>query len=142
MKRAYWLLAILLLVSCTPALAQEPAVMPQLVLNARYVYVTTYDGPYWSANVIPEDRRAAGDVEEALRAWGKYMVVARPEEAELIFMVMARPSEDVLAVYQGRPIRSSIPLWRGMQKGGLDSKGLPLMAKFRKAVEAAENRVR
>ena len=142
MKRAWWYLAILLLLSCTAALAQEPDVMPQLVVNARYVYVTTYDGPYWSPNVIPEDRRAAGDVEEALRAWGKYMVVPRAEEADLIFVVQARPSEDTLAVYRGRPVLSSIPLWRGMQKGGLDSKELPLVAKFRKAVEAAENRTR
>jgi len=142
MKRAWWLLAILLLLGSSAALAQEPTVMPQLVVNARYVYVTTYDGPSWSPNVLPDDRRAAGDVEEALRAWGKYMVVPRPEDAELIFVVMARPSEDILAVYRGRPVLSSIPLWREAQKGGLDSKDMPLMAKFRKAVEAAEKRTR
>ncbi len=115
--------------------------MPQLVLNARYVYVTTYDGPPWSSNVLPSDRQAVGDVEAALRAWGKYMVVVRPEEADLIFVVQKRPSEDILAVYQGRPVRSSIPIWRGMQEGGLDSKDMPLMAKFRKSVEAAAHPV-
>ena len=173
MKCAWWLLASLSLLSCTAALAQEPPVMPQLVVNARYAYVTTYDGPSWSSYVLPEERRAVGDVEAALQAWGKYVVVHRPEEADIIVVVQKRPTEDTLAVYRGKPGASStplsrgtqgassvplshgmqgttsttlwqgtegvssIPLWRGMQEGGLDSKELPLMTRFRKAVEAA-----
>jgi hypothetical protein len=112
--------------------------MPQLVVYARFVYVTTYDGPSWSNNVLPEDRRAVGDVEGALRTWGKYTLVYRPEEADIILVVQKRPSEDILAVYKGKLGASSIPLWRGMKEGGLDSKELPLMTSFRKAVEAAE----
>jgi len=137
MKRAWWLLAILLLLTST-ALAQEPRVMPQVVVYARFVYVTTYDGPPWSSNVLPEDRQAAGDVEGALRTWGKYALVYRPQQADIILVVQKRPSEDILAVYQGKLGASSIPLWRGMQEGGLDSKELPLMTRFRTAVEAAE----
>ena len=116
--------------------------MPQVVVYARFVYVTTYDGPSWSSKVQPEDRRAVGDVEGALRAWGKYMVVYRPEEADIILVVQKRPSEDILAVYNGKLGASSIPLWRGMKEGGLDPNELPLMTRFRQAVEAAETQKR
>ena len=109
--------------------------MPQLVVSARFVYVTTYDGPPWFSSVLPEERQAVADVEDALRAWGKYTVVLRPDAADLILVVQRRPTEDVLAVYQ---LGASIPLWRGMKEGGLSSKELPLMANFRKAVERAE----
>lgn len=131
--------------------------MPQLVVAARFVYVTTYDGPPWSRDVLVDDRQAVGDVEAALRSWGRYTLVYRPEEADIILVVQKRPKEDTLAVYRGKggassmrhwrgmegtpsiPLEaaSSIPLWRGMQEGGLDSKELPLMTRFRKAVEAA-----
>jgi len=121
--------------------------MPQLVVDARFVYVTTYDGPSWSwsSNVLPGDRQAVGDVEGALQTWAKYTLVYRPEEADIILVVQKRTSEDILAVYQGQGglylyklAESSMPLWRGMKEGGLDSKELPLMTEFRKAVEAAE----
>ena len=112
--------------------------MPQLV-SARFVYVTTYDGPPWFSNVLPEDRQAVGDVEDALRAWAKYTVVLRPDEADIILVVQKRPSEDILALYQ---LDASIPLWRGMKEGGLDPKELPLMTNFRKAVETAESQNR
>ena len=109
--------------------------MPQLVVSARFVYVTTYDGPPWFSSVLHEERQAVADVEDALRAWAKYTVVLRPDAADLILVVQRRPTEDVLAVYQRG---GSIPLWRGMKEGGLSSKELPLMANFRKAVETAE----
>ena len=119
--------------------------MPQLV-SARFVYVTTYDGPpwSWSSVMLPEDRQAVGDVEDALRTWGRYIVVYRPEVADIILVVQKRPTEDILAVYEarqvyhGKQVASSIPLWRGMMVGGLASKELPLVTSFRKAVEAAD----
>ena len=119
--------------------------MPQLV-SARFVYVTTYDGPpwSWSSNMLTGDRQAVGDVEGALQTWGKYILVYRPEVADIVLVVQRRPTEDILAayeskqVYQGKQVVSSIPLWRGMMVGGLASKELPLVTSFRKAVEAAE----
>lgn len=139
MKKLLWILAILLLVMCTEAVAQQGQAMPKLVADAQYVYVTSYDGPSWSPNVKQQDKKAVGDVTAALQKWGRYMVVYRPEEADIIIAVQKRPSSDTFAVYPGKlPGPKSIPLWREMKTGGLDSKELPMMTDFQKAVEAAD----
>jgi hypothetical protein len=139
MKRAGWLVALFLLfASCMAALAQEPKVMPQVVVQARFVYVTTYDGNQWSPNLLPEDRQAVSDVQDALKKWGKYIVVYRPEEADIILAVQKRGTEDVLAVYQAGLGASSTPLWRGMQQGGLDPQEMELTTRFQRAVEKAQ----
>jgi hypothetical protein len=109
--------------------------MPQLVAQARFVYVTTYDGPSSSAKVLPEDRQAVSDVQDALMKWGKYTVVYEPGQADLILVVQRQGREDVLAVYQGRLGGSPNPLWRRMAEGGLDSQEMPLFTDFRNAVE-------
>ncbi|MDP9263359.1 MAG: hypothetical protein M3O85_03445 [Acidobacteriota bacterium] len=141
MKRFSALLAIFVFLACATALPKSKPrpeqVMPQLVANARFVYVTSYDGPSWSAKVLPEDRQAVSDVQDALRKWGKYTVVYEPEQADLILAVERRGSEDVLAVYQRG---SDNPLWRGMARGGLDSEEMPLFSDFRKAVEQGATR--
>jgi hypothetical protein len=138
MKRPRWIFAILLLLISTAALAQKPQVMPQSVADAQYVYVTSYDGPSWSSNVKQDDKRAVGDVIAALQKWGRYTVVFQPDRADIVIAVQKRPSSDTFAVYQGKlPGPQSIPLWREIRAGGLDSNELPLMNNFRKAVEAA-----
>ncbi len=137
MKRPMWLAIIPALLMCAAAVAQAPQVMPDLVTHAQYVYVTSYDGPAWSNNVMPEDRKAIGDIVIALQKWGRYMVVYRPQEADIILMVQKRGNGDTLAVYNARQGVGSIPLWREMRQGGLDSNELPLFTQFRKAVEAA-----
>ena len=136
MKRFLPLLTILVILGCATAFSREKPkqIMPRLVDNARFVYVTTYDGPSWSANVLPEDRQAVADVQNALKKWGKYIVVYEPGKADLILAVQRRGGEDVLALYQ---VGQSIPLWRGMAQGGLDSEEMPLFTDFRKAVEQA-----
>ncbi len=138
MKCACWAIAILSLMTCVAAVADEPQTVPKLVVNARYVYVTTFDGDPILPDVLSEDRQAVADVENAFRAWGKFMVVYRPIDADLIVVVQKRGSEDVLAVYDAKLGPGSIPLWRGMRRGGLDSKELPLVSSFRAAVEEAE----
>jgi hypothetical protein len=109
--------------------------MPRLVADARFVYVTAYDGPSWSPNLLSEDRQAVADVQEALTKWGKYIVVYEPGKADVILAVQRRGGEDVLAVYQRG---SDNPLWRVMSHGGLDSQEMPLFADFRRAVEQAD----
>lgn len=139
MKWPLAILAILLLVTCTAAVAQQPQPMPKLVADAEYVYVTSYDGPSWRASVLSEDKQAAGDVITALQKWGRYTVVFDPQRADIIIAVQKRPNGDTFAVYQGKtPGPKSIPLWREMNVGGLDSKELPMFTHFQKAVEAAE----
>ncbi len=132
-------MAIFLLLASTAALSKPRSeqIMPRLVAQARFVYVTTYDGPSWSANVLPEDRQAVSDVQDALRRWGKYTVVYEPGHADIILAVQRRGGEDVLAVYQRR---SDNPLWRGMAEGGLDPQEMPLFTDFRNAVEQSRAR--
>ena len=127
----------LLLLASTAALpkSKPEQIMPRLVADARFVYVTTYDGPSWSPNLLSEDRQAVADVQEALTKWGKYIVVYEPKNADVILAVQRRGGEDVLAVYQRG---SANPLWRVMSQGGLDSQEMPLFADFRRAVEQSE----
>ena len=138
------LFVIPVLLLCTAALAQQPQPMPKLVVDAQYVYVTSYDGPSWSSKVLQEDKRAVGEVVTALQKWGRYTVVFNPERADIIIAVQRRPGSDTLAVYQGKtPGPKSIPLWREEKAGGLDSKEeLPMLTRFQKAVEAGATQKR
>ena len=138
MKRFWPLLTILAILGCATAFSRvKPTqIMPRLVADARFVYVTSYDGPSWSKNVLPEDRQAISDTQDALKKWGKYTVVYEPGHADVILAVQRRGGEDVLAVYQVRS-GSPTPLWRGMVQGGLDPEEMPLFADFRRAVEQA-----
>jgi hypothetical protein len=76
------------------ALAQKKnkkPVFPAWITQARYVYVTTvYGDPWLAANFtdIPtEDRKAAFDVQDALKKWGRFVLVYRPDEADVILVV-------------------------------------------------------
>ncbi len=82
--------------------------------NARFVYVTSYDGSQFSRDVLPEDRAAISRVQDAVRSWG-YTVVQRPQQADMILAVQSRGSEDTLAVYSAG---FSNYLWRASQKHG------------------------
>src|SRR5512133_2566549 len=72
---------------------------PGTLINARYVYVTSYDGAEFNPHLLPEDREAIATVQNALQQWGRYVLVYRPQEADMIIAVQSRGSEDVLAVY-------------------------------------------
>jgi hypothetical protein len=118
--------------------------MPRIFANARFVYVTAYDGGQFNPNLLPEDREAIGRVQDAVQKWGKLIVVYKPEQADIILAVQSRPSEDVLAVYdahQGdstsRP--SQTFLWRVMARGGLQKSEVPLMSEFEKAFNRIAN---
>jgi hypothetical protein len=112
--------------------------MPRIFANARYVYVTSYDGGQFNPEIFPEDRAAIGHVQDAIQKWGKLIVVYRPQEADVIVAVQSRPSEDVLAVYDAhRGAEGSRPsqmyLWRVMGRGGLQKSEMPLFAQFETA---------
>jgi hypothetical protein len=99
--------------------------------NARYVYVTSYDGDQFSMDLFPQDREAIANVQDALRKSGKYMVVYEPHNADMVLAVMSRPSEDVLAVYDARHAGlGGTYLWRTMGRGGLDKNETPLVKQF------------
>lgn len=110
---------------------------PRVLMNARYVYVASYDGDSFNPQVSPADREAIGNVQDALRQWGRYMIVTRPQEADMILLVQSRPSEDVVAVYDAR-VPQAIYLWRAMGRDGLQTGETPLIHQLQTAVEAAE----
>ena len=120
-----------------PKPAQTAQPFPKTLINARYVYVTSYDGDQFNRNLLPEDRQAIADVQDAVRDWGHYILVYNPKDADMILAVQKRGSEDVLAVYDPKFNQSSTYLWRAMGRGGLDQNELPLFADFRVAVENA-----
>jgi hypothetical protein len=112
--------------------------MPQMFANARFVYVTSYDGNQFSPEVLPEDRAAIGHVQDAIQKWNKLTVVYRPQDADIILRVQSRPSEDVLAVYDAhRAFEDGGPeqayLWRVMGRAGLQKGEMPLLSQFEQA---------
>jgi len=110
---------------------------PGTLINARYVYVTSYDGDQFNPGVLPQDRRAIAAVQDAVEKWGKWVVVYKPQEADVVLMVMSRPSEDVLAVYDAHGWPTNEFLWRVSGREGLQKNETPLFTQMRKAFEKA-----
>jgi hypothetical protein len=113
---------------------------PKTLINAKYVYVTSYDGDAFNPNILPEDREAISNVQQAIQDWGHYILVYSPGKADMILAVQKRGSEDVLAVYDARSGNDPMYLWRVMGNGGLDKNEMPLFAELRQAVEQADNK--
>ena len=63
-----------------PAKVSAPNVQPfpGTLINARYVYVTGYDGNEFNSNILPEDRHAINTVQDAVQmVIAPFPVVAR-----------------------------------------------------------------
>ena len=135
------------------------------VKNATYVFVTTNSGDVFSPNVTPEDRHAVADVQNAIEKWGRYRVVYRRDEADVILVVRTgRAAEvhggvqvgihdagrsaggevgdpqDTLEVYMASSSAGSPPLWRSRAKDGLKPPEVQLMRDFRSQVEAVSKK--
>ena len=132
------MLAISALAAPKPDTANVPA-FPGTLANARYVYVASYDGDQFNPNLLPEDRNAISAVQDAIQNWGKLTLVYRPSEADIIILVTGRPSEDVMAVYDGHQGPNGNYLWRVMGRNGLQSGETPLVTQFEKAFESVQN---
>lgn len=93
MKSArFWVLALVpaftLALLAHPALAQnKKKSVPAVFGTARYVWVESMDGDIYNPNLLPADRQAISDVENAIQNWGRYVLTATRSEAELIFVV-------------------------------------------------------
>ena len=111
---------------------------PGILANARFVYVASYDGDQFDPDLLPEDRAAIGAVQSEIQQWGKLVIVYRPSEADIIILVMSRPSEDVLAVYDGHLWPRDNYLWRVTGYKGLQSGEVPLVAQFEKGLESVQ----
>ncbi len=143
MKRFSLIAAILILVAATSALAAPkpssataPA-FPGILSNAQYVYVASYDGDQFDTNLLPEDRNAISAVQDAIQNWGKLTLVYQPSQADIIILVTSRPSEDLLAVYDGHGSRGNY-LWRVMGRDGLASGETPLVTQFENGFESVQ----
>jgi hypothetical protein len=117
--------------------AQSEQPFPGTLRNARYVYVAAYDGDEFNLNLLPADRAAIVAVQNAIQAWGKLIVVYRPQDADIIIRVESRPSEDVLAVYDAKS-PSDQYLWRAMGRDGLQLAETPLVTQFEKGFEGVQ----
>lgn len=117
------------------ASADQP--FPGTLRNARYVYVAAYDGDQFNPNLLPEDRDAIANVQNAIQKWGKLVLVYSPGDADIILLVQSRPSEDVLAVYDAH-LSSGQYLWRVMGRSGLQAGETPLLTKFEKGFESVQ----
>jgi hypothetical protein len=138
------LLSLALTTLSAATVAPSAPQLPRTLANARFVYVTAYDGDQFDPLLLPDDRAAIGRVEDAIQKWGRLTLVYRRQEADIILVVQSRPSEDVLAVYDGhsgdgRSGPSQIYLWRVMGRGGLQKSEMPLFAQFEKAWDKITN---
>ena len=131
---AVLLLCLALAGSAFASKSKSAPAMPGILANAQYVYVTSYDGGQFNQNLLPEDRAAISRVQDAIQKWGKLTLVYRAEDADMVVAVQSRPSEDVLAVYDGRS-SSQTYLWRVMGRGGLQKGETPLITQFQQAFE-------
>ena len=143
MKNKTMVLALALAAIVLPALAlaaptsTQPAPFPGIFRNARYVYVTSFDGSQFNPNILSEDRAAIGEVQDAIHDWGHFIVVQDRRNADMILVVQRRGSEDELAVFSPQLSRDTY-LWRAMGRGGLDKNEMPLFQQFREAFEKSE----
>jgi len=144
MKRFSLLAAMVILMAAITAVAAPkpdtanvPA-FPGTLANARYVYVASYDGDQFNPNLLPEDRAAIGAVQDAIQNWGKLTLVYEPQHADLIILVTSRPSEDVMAVYDGHGGPMGNYLWRVMGRDGLASGETPLVTQFEQGFESVQ----
>jgi hypothetical protein len=138
-----FLFAAVLLAANTFAVAapksKAPAIppFPGTLVNARFVYVTSYDGDQFDPNLLPPDREAITAVQDAIQKWGKFTLVYQYHQADIVIAVMSRPSEDVLAVYDAHGWPGNQYQWRMMGRSGLQSGETPLFTNLQKAFEQA-----
>ena len=140
MKKLLAVFAIFALVSLAAATEKVPA-LTKTLNNARFVYVASYDGDQFNPNVLPEDRRAIAAVQDAIQKSGKFILVYRPGDADIVMLVQSRPTEDVLAVYDGHTWpRNGTYLWRLMGQGGLQKSETPFVTDFLQAFVKASSK--
>ena len=63
--------------------------IPELLLNARFIYIepASGDGSIQDPNVSADDRQAIADVTKAMQKWGQYKVVMQRKDADLVMAV-------------------------------------------------------
>jgi hypothetical protein len=88
--------------------------------------------------VLRMDRRRPLLGKNAIQERGKMTIVYRPSEADIIILVTSRPSEDLMAVYDGHQEPIGNFLWRVMGRDGLEYGETPLVTQFEKGFESVQ----
>jgi hypothetical protein len=61
--------------------------LPPILLSSHFVYVEALDGDQFNPHVIPDDRQAIVNVQQAIQNWKRYIITVKRSDAELIFIV-------------------------------------------------------
>jgi hypothetical protein len=151
---------------------------PALLAEARYVALGYDHGAGFvsetdvRADVLDEEREALQRIRAGLEDWGKYVVVVRPEQADLLIAIRkgrnvslgggvsiggpqsGRPGGPVgIGPLAGAEVsspedmvevfeRSGALVWRGMKANGLSGAGPPLWQSFQAEVAKAEKKTK
>ena len=91
--------------------------------------------PGWRATTILLVRK--GHIAEALPGVHVGVGSSVPANIGPSVPVDAGDPRDMLALYDATYGLDAAPLWRGIEKGGLDGPQMPLMQELRKTVEAS-----
>jgi len=102
--------ALLMLGSCT-ATAQSNAAFLNQIVHARYIMVTTENGDPATLRADPDDRRVALEIQNQLQQWKRFILVWKPQDADII-----------LAVRRGRIASGEVVIHTG---NGRKGSGLP-----------------
>lgn len=86
MKRAL-LLALVAAIALPVCAKKRKSELPMQVVSAQFVYITSLHGDTFNPNTTPEEREAMNKLEAYVRSWGRYKVVYRPEDANLMLIV-------------------------------------------------------
>lgn len=87
MRRLFIVLLLAVVAISAFAKKKEKQELPDQVLAARYVYVTGWHGNELQFRSLSEERNAIFAVQNAVKSWGRYHVVYRPEEADIMLVV-------------------------------------------------------
>jgi hypothetical protein len=67
--------------------AKSKDTLPLILLSSHFVYVEALDGDQFDPHVIPDDRQAIFNVQQAIQNWKRYIITVKRSDAELIFVV-------------------------------------------------------
>jgi hypothetical protein len=89
MKPLKMMVVFLLLLPVLVQAQKKPKkpIVPAVFEHARYAYVQAMDGDEFDPRLLPEDREAIANVENAVRDWGRYKLTVRREDADIVFVV-------------------------------------------------------
>lgn len=106
MKSKFVVAAVLILCSALVSAQNQKKkhALPAVFQNSHFVYVEAMDGNEFQPGLLPEDRRAIADMEQAVRDWNRYVLTSQASDAELVFILRTgRVASATLGASVGSP---------------------------------------